>query len=138
MPKQIICPLCGTEGAEEWPISGQDVYEIICRDRCKKYQMTTAFNSDEVIKTLPKEDRLILSDFVSLQFQQTRKAVFLESADMAMSIIVKQRLAGARGLFIKPLTPVAMPRSGGTVIIPKKIPDGYSNKMISSPPEKKG
>jgi endogenous inhibitor of DNA gyrase (YacG/DUF329 family) len=91
MPKQIVCPLCGAEGAEEWPISGRDAYEITCSDRCKKYQLTTVNSSDEAIKALPKEDQLILSDYVRLQFQQTRKAVFLESAEMARAIIERNK-----------------------------------------------
>jgi len=84
------CILCGYD-VTEINVPKQDIYEITCKKTCGKYWLTPVYDHDKAIEALPEEDRKILSNFVKLQYKQTRKPVFLESIEMAKSIIERER-----------------------------------------------
>ena len=83
------CPLCENENAWEWPVSGQDKYEIRC-DICTIFQLTAG--PDKGFLALSKEDRKALSAYVREQFEKTGKAVHLDWVENFRDIIADYRV----------------------------------------------
>lgn len=88
MGKMITCPLCEKKDAWEWPVSGQDKYEIRC-DKCTIFQLTAG--QDQEFIDLPKEDREALSDYVRERFGKTKVATHLDSVEKFSTIINKYK-----------------------------------------------